>query len=174
MRHVNGASFQVLGDEEDLKAMVSNLVDNAIKLFRPQVHVAVELEQAEPRDSDAAGSRSGHRHLAVRAQAHLQALLPHSRRDEHRASRAPASGSSSSARSSPRHGGKVFVESDGAGQGHVHRSRCQLPSSVARAMSRILVVEDEQHLADGLRYQPRGRAPRRRSSSRAAKRRCSG
>ena len=31
VRHVNGASFQVLGDEEDLKAMVSNLVDNAIK-----------------------------------------------------------------------------------------------------------------------------------------------
>ena len=48
VRHVDGASFQVLGDEEDLKAMVSNLVDNAIKYSGPDVHVAVELEQADP------------------------------------------------------------------------------------------------------------------------------
>src|SRR4051794_5116334 len=48
VRHVDGASFQVLGDEEDLKAMVSNLVDNAIKYSGGEVHVAVELEQADP------------------------------------------------------------------------------------------------------------------------------
>ena len=48
IRHVDGASFQVLGDEDDLKAMVSNLVDNAIKYSGPEVQVAVELEQADP------------------------------------------------------------------------------------------------------------------------------
>src|SRR3954470_24546610 len=47
VRHTDGASFQVLGDEDDLKAMVSNLVDNAIKYSGPEVHVAVELEQAD-------------------------------------------------------------------------------------------------------------------------------
>src|SRR5689334_21578327 len=45
IRHVDGAVFQVLGDEEDLKAMVSNLIDNAIKYSGPTVQVAVELEQ---------------------------------------------------------------------------------------------------------------------------------
>src|SRR6195256_5181380 len=38
VRHVDGASFQVLGDEQDLKAMVSNLVDNAIKYSGHDVH----------------------------------------------------------------------------------------------------------------------------------------
>src|SRR5471030_2236486 len=42
VRTVDGASFQVLGDEEDLKAMVSNLVDNAIKYSGSDVHVAIE------------------------------------------------------------------------------------------------------------------------------------
>ena len=37
----------VLGDEDELKAVVSNLVDNAIKYSGPQVRVAVELEQAD-------------------------------------------------------------------------------------------------------------------------------
>jgi signal transduction histidine kinase len=38
----------VLGDEDELKAVVSNLVDNAIKYSGPQVKVAVELEQTDP------------------------------------------------------------------------------------------------------------------------------
>jgi two-component system sensor histidine kinase SenX3 len=38
----------VLGDENELKAVVSNLVDNAIKYSGPQVRVAVELEQTDP------------------------------------------------------------------------------------------------------------------------------
>ena len=37
----------VLGDEDELKAVVSNLVDNAIKYSGPQVRVAVELEQTD-------------------------------------------------------------------------------------------------------------------------------
>ena len=48
-----------------------------------------------------------------------------------------------------RHGGKVFAESEGPGHGSTFT--VQLPV-VRAAMSRILVVEDEQHLADGLRY----------------------
>jgi two-component system, OmpR family, sensor histidine kinase SenX3 len=37
----------VLGDEDELKAAVSNLVDNAIKYSGHQVRVAVELDQPE-------------------------------------------------------------------------------------------------------------------------------
>jgi two-component system, OmpR family, sensor histidine kinase SenX3 len=38
----------VLGDEDELKAVVSNLVDNALKHSGPEVRVAVELEQTNP------------------------------------------------------------------------------------------------------------------------------
>jgi len=43
----NGSAPCVLGDEDELKAAVSNLVDNAIKYSGAQVRVAVELEQPE-------------------------------------------------------------------------------------------------------------------------------
>ncbi|MES1255097.1 MAG: HAMP domain-containing sensor histidine kinase [Acidobacteriota bacterium] len=43
----DGAAPHVLGDENELKAVVSNLVDNAVKYSGAQVHVTVELEQPE-------------------------------------------------------------------------------------------------------------------------------
>ena len=43
----NGSAPRVLGDEDELKAAVSNLVDNAIKYSGTQVRVAVELDQPE-------------------------------------------------------------------------------------------------------------------------------
>jgi signal transduction histidine kinase len=43
----NGSAPRVLGDEDELKAAVSNLVDNAIKYSGSQVRVAVELDQPE-------------------------------------------------------------------------------------------------------------------------------
>ena len=45
---VDGAPPRVLGDQEELKAVVSNLLDNAIKYSGSEVRVAVELEQPEP------------------------------------------------------------------------------------------------------------------------------
>jgi len=44
---VNGSAPCVLGDEDELKAAVANLVDNAIKYSGHQVRVAVELDQPE-------------------------------------------------------------------------------------------------------------------------------
>jgi signal transduction histidine kinase len=73
-------SGAVLGDEEDLKAVVSNLVDNAVKYSGSQVQVAVELDQGRSGARHAARARSGRRHLRQRAQADLQTLLPDSRR----------------------------------------------------------------------------------------------
>jgi signal transduction histidine kinase len=46
--HLNdGGSPFVLGDEDELKSVVLNLVDNAIKYSGPNVRVAVELDQAD-------------------------------------------------------------------------------------------------------------------------------
>ena len=116
IRHVNGASFQVLGDEEDLTAMVSNLVDNAIKYSGADVHVAVELEQADPATAT----------LRVRDQG--IGISPSERkRIFRRFYRIPGAMSTRVKGTGlglfivrsvvARHGGKVFVESDGAGQG---------------------------------------------------------
>src|SRR6185503_1076878 len=55
---VEGAAPRVLGNEEELKAVVSNLVDNAVKYSGSQVQVAVELEQPD----------EGHATLRVRDQ----------------------------------------------------------------------------------------------------------
>jgi two-component system, OmpR family, sensor histidine kinase SenX3 len=42
-----GAPATVLGDPEELKVAVSNLIDNAIKYSGPDVHVALELASAD-------------------------------------------------------------------------------------------------------------------------------
>jgi two-component system sensor histidine kinase SenX3 len=116
IRNVNGASFQVLGDEEDLKAMVSNLVDNAIKYSGPEVHVAVELEQAAPatatlrvRDQGIGISQSERKRIFKRFYRIPGAM----------STRVKGTGLGLFIVRSvvARHGGKVFVESDGAGQG---------------------------------------------------------
>ncbi len=44
----NGADRRVLGDEDDLRAVVSNLVDNAVQYSGPTIAVSVELDQADP------------------------------------------------------------------------------------------------------------------------------
>ncbi len=45
----DGLSLCVMGDEEDLKAVVMNLVDNAIKYSGERVDIAVELGRSEAR-----------------------------------------------------------------------------------------------------------------------------
>jgi signal transduction histidine kinase len=116
VRHVDGASFQVLGDEDDLKAMVSNLVDNAIKYSGPAVHVAVELEQADPatvtlrvRDQGIGISPSERKRIFKRFYRIPGAM----------STRVKGTGLGLFIVRSvvAHHGGKVFVESDGAGQG---------------------------------------------------------
>jgi two-component system, OmpR family, sensor histidine kinase SenX3 len=116
VRHVDGASFQVLGDEEDLKAMVSNLVDNAIKYSGSNVQVAVELEQADPaiatlrvRDQGI-GISPAERHRIFKRFYRIPGAM---------STRVKGTGLGLFIVRSvvKRHGGKVFVESDGDGQG---------------------------------------------------------
>ncbi len=116
VRQVDGAVFQVLGDEDDLKAMVSNLVDNAIKYSGADVRVAVELEQADPATAT----------LRVRDQG--IGISPSERkRIFRRFYRIPGAMSTRIKGTGlglfivrsvvARHGGNVFVESDGPGHG---------------------------------------------------------
>jgi signal transduction histidine kinase len=116
VRHVDGASFQVLGDEEDLKAMVSNLVDNAIKYSGADVHVAVELEQADPAT---ATLRVRDRGIGISPSERKRIFKRFYRIPGAMHSRVKGTGLGLFIVRSvvARHGGKVFVESDGAGQG---------------------------------------------------------
>ena len=116
VRHVGGESFQVIGDEEDLKAMVSNLVDNAIKYSGATVHVAVELEQVDPatvtlrvRDQGIGISQSERTRIFKRFYRIPGAM----------STRIKGTGLGLFIVRSvvARHGGKVFVESDGLGLG---------------------------------------------------------
>src|SRR4029079_8108446 len=116
VRHVDGASFQVLGDEDDLRAMVSNLVDNAIKYSGADVHVSVELEQADPAT---ATLRVRDRGIGISPSERKRIFKRFYRIPGAMHSRVKGTGLGLLIFRSvvARHGGKVFVESDGAGQG---------------------------------------------------------
>jgi signal transduction histidine kinase len=110
----NGTRQCVLGDEDDLKAVVSNLVDNAIKYSGPEVRVDVELEQ-----TDAART-------TLRVRDHGVGISPSERkRIFKRFYRVPGTmrikgtglGLFIVRSVVARHGGKVFAESEGPGQG---------------------------------------------------------
>jgi len=110
----NGTRQCVLGDEDDLKAVVSNLVDNAIKYSGPEVRVDVELEQ-----TDAA-------RITLRVRDHGVGISPSERkRIFKRFYRVPGTmrikgtglGLFIVRSVVARHGGKVFAESEGPGHG---------------------------------------------------------
>jgi two-component system, OmpR family, sensor histidine kinase SenX3 len=112
----NGSAPCVLGDKDELKAAVSNLVDNAIKYSGPHIQVAVELEQPEAA------------HATLRVRDRGVGILPGERkRIFKRFYRSPGADAirvkgaglglfivRSTIR---RHGGRVFAESEGAGRG---------------------------------------------------------
>jgi len=106
----------VLGDEDELTAVVSNLVDNAIKYSGPQVRVDVELEQ-----TDAAS-------VTLRVRDHGIGIVPSEQKRIFKrfyripgamATRVNGTGLGLFIVRSvvARHGGKVYAESGGPGQG---------------------------------------------------------
>jgi signal transduction histidine kinase len=112
----NGSAPRVLGDENELKAVVSNLVDNAIKYSGPQVRVAVELEQPEAaratlrvRDQGV-GMSSGELKRIFKRFYRIPGAV---------ATRVKGTGLGLFIARSviARHGGKVFAESEGPGRG---------------------------------------------------------
>jgi two-component system, OmpR family, sensor histidine kinase SenX3 len=112
----NGSAPCVLGDKDELKAAVSNLVDNAIKYSGPHIQVAVELEQPEAA------------HATLRVRDRGVGILPGERkRIFKRFYRSPGADAIRVKGAGlglfivrsiiRRHGGRVFAESEGAGRG---------------------------------------------------------
>jgi signal transduction histidine kinase len=115
---INGARPQVLGDEDDLKAVVSNLVDNAIKYSGPEVHVSVELE-LETNDPVKAVLRVRDNGVGISDTELKRIFKRFYRIPGAMATRVKGTGLGLFIVRSvvARHGGKVFAASDGPGQG---------------------------------------------------------
>ena len=109
-----GEGQRVLGDEDELRAVVSNLVDNAVKYSGSDVRVAVELEQTNQAT------------IALRVRDKGIGISPAERKRIFKrfyripgATRVKGTGLGLFIVRSVvgRHGGRVFVESDGVGHG---------------------------------------------------------
>jgi len=106
----------VMGDEEDLKAVILNLVDNAIKYSGDKVSVSVELAQS---DSRAATIKVSDKGVGVPISELSQIFKRFYRIPGAMTSRIKGAGLGLFIVRAvvARHGGTVFAESDGAGQG---------------------------------------------------------
>ena len=112
----NGSAPHVLGDEEELMAAVSNLVDNAIKYSGSQVQVTVELDQPE---ATQATLRVRDRGVGISAGELKRIFKRFYRIPGAVAVRVKGTGLGLFIVRSvvARHGGKVFAESEGSGHG---------------------------------------------------------
>lgn len=118
---------QIVGDADELKAAISNLVDNAIKYSGPEVRVEVKLDRAKDRPA-----------FAVRVTDHGLGIAPNElKRIFKRFYRIPGAVSARIkgtgiglfiVRSvALRHGGRAYAESSGLGQGSTLTIELPLP-----------------------------------------------
>jgi signal transduction histidine kinase len=112
---LNGRGSQVLGDPEDLRTAVSNILDNAVKYSGKEVDVAVILEEAQDRlllrvqDCGVGIPRSELKAIFKRFYRVPNRFLPHVR--------GTGLGLFLVRTIAKRHGGKVSAESAGEGKG---------------------------------------------------------
>ena len=97
-----------------------------------------------------ARDRSRHRHFAARAEADLPALLPHSRQRRRARERQRARSLHRAVRGQEAPRPRLCRESRAPAR--AARSRCCCRRRRASDMQRVLIVEDELHLAEGLRF----------------------
>ena len=149
-------AIEVIGDPDQLRGAVLNLLDNAVKYSREHVRVDVEVAQRRQDLARRPRARSWHRHSAERDQAHLQPLLPHAvgadaarqrhgprpvhRRADGEAARRPR------VRAERRRGTRRDLHARAASRADARARLAAVP------MSRLLIVEDEAHIASGLRF----------------------
>jgi signal transduction histidine kinase len=121
----NGSAPRVLGNEDELRAAVSNLVDNAIKYSGAQVKVAVELEQPEAAQATLRVRDQG---MGISAGELKRIFKRFYRIPGAVAIRVKGTGLGLFIVRSviARHGGKVFAESDGPGRGSTFTVRLPL------------------------------------------------
>ena len=124
----NGQVPRVMGDEEDLKAVILNLVDNAIKYSGDKVTVAVELAHTDAR---AATIKVSDRGAGVPISELGQIFKRFYRIPGAMTSRIKGAGLGLFIVRAvvARHGGTVFAESDGPGQGSTFTVQLPLTSA---------------------------------------------
>ncbi len=117
---------RILGDEDDLRAAVSNLLDNAIKYSGPRIQVAVELEHT---DTSQATLRVHDEGVGISSTELKRIFKRFYRARDIVTTRVKGTGLGLFIVRSviARHGGKVFAES--AGPGHGSTFTVQLPAA---------------------------------------------
>ena len=139
------------GDSDELKAAIWNLIDNAMKYSPGEVRVRVVLEAVDDE------------RLASASPTTASAFRPSSSSGSSGASTASRRAWPIRAKGSglglfivrsvaKKHGGRAFAESDGEGQGSTFTLLLPRAPRRERVAQRVLIVEDEQHLAEGLRF----------------------
>ena len=137
----------VMGDREELATALSNVLDNAIKYSQKDPGIRVEVLTPDLRHGADSSEGQWHWNLSRRIEAHLQALL--SRAYAGRAAgkgQRPGSVYRARHRAPPRRQGLRGKRRNRPGHNRHH------PIAEELAVSEILLVEDEEHLARGLKF----------------------
>ena len=147
---VPAASMMVEGDADELRTAIGNLLDNAVKYSVDGRAHHRGAGVAESRHGVGARARPRRRHPAASPASHLQPLLPlpgaRAHREGHRTRALHRALDRAAAR-----GTRLRRKRRRGLRGDLH-ARAAQARDTTRRMSRILVVEDESHLAEGLRF----------------------
>jgi two-component system sensor histidine kinase SenX3 len=113
---MNGDRVRVAGDAHELRAAVSNLLDNAIKYSDKEIHISVEVA---PLDEKRVAVRIADRGIGIPRGQLKRIFKRFYRAPGHFMARVKGTGLGLFIVHSivERHGGKVFAESEGAGRG---------------------------------------------------------
>lgn len=124
----NGLGAYVFGDEDELRVVVSNLLDNAIKYSGADVRVAVELEQT---DGAALTLRVRDNGIGIPAAQQKRIFKRFYRIPGVKSTRVKGTGLGLFLVKAVvrRHGGKVYAESDGEGRGSTFVVRLPLATA---------------------------------------------